>query len=251
MEWWQSIDWRLTTEVLSLALALIALVIGAYHLVEIRRTSKSLSTRYIGEFPFFLPEINEVLNSAKHDIVIFCDFPGYGDFSDPPNALEYRQILETQIQRGVVVELVCMDEDKRSRYAAEQLSAAQWDNWIAQPRNRDRAMAFMSAHAGAPPSQLVTFDQLKVAMEAEDQRILARVFQNRAIQLPIDMPIYFWIADKRTAIFSIPALSDEAQEYGFRTSDRASIQALLEIRLRFRRRFNALMSASTPQTTTL
>src|SRR5207248_7762391 len=124
MSWWRLVDWRLTTEIISLVLAVVALAIGVYHLVEIRRASKSLSTRYIGKFPFFLPQIVEVLASASHDIVIFCDFPGYGDFSDPPNALEYRQVIEKQMQRGVAVELTCMSEENRKKYSMEHLTEA-------------------------------------------------------------------------------------------------------------------------------
>jgi hypothetical protein len=235
---WRSVDWRLTTEIISLILAVVALAIGVYHLVEIRRASKSLSTRYIGKFPFFLPQIVEVLASARHEIVIFCDFPGYGDFSDPPNALEYRQVIEKQLQHGVAVELTCMSEENRKKYSTEQLTEAQWKEWLKNPVNKARATAFMSTHgANVVDPETLTFNQLSEAMESVDRRILAQVFRDRAAQLPIDMPIYFWIADARSAVFSIPALSDEAQEYGFRTSDHALIQALLEIRQRFRRKF--------------
>jgi hypothetical protein len=243
MSWWQIVDWRLAAEVVSLVLAILALAVGIYHLIEIRHASKSLSTRYLGKFPFFLPEINEVLASARNEVVIFCDFPGYGGFTDPTHALEYRQILERQIQRGLTVELTCMNEEHRRKYSSEQLTESQWEDWLKQPLNRDRAGAFVTAHVGAIIAHSITFAQLHETLENVDRSILTQVFHDRAAQLPIDMPIYFWIADGRVAVFSIPALSDEAQEYGFRTSDHALIQALLEIRLRFRRKFGAANDA--------
>jgi hypothetical protein len=100
-----------------------------------------------------------------------------------------------------------------------------------EPRTYSRVHVGSRRADGAEP---VTFAQLYNTLLDLDRGMLAQVFHNRAAQLPIDMPRYFWVANGRTAVFSIPALSDEAQEHGFSTSDHALIQALLEIDVRLR-----------------
>ena len=75
------------------------------------------------------------------------------------------------------------------------------------------------------------------ALNEADEDILRQVFRKDVVRLPIDVPIYFWIADERSAIFAIRAMTAGAFEYGFRTSDRALIQGLLDIRRRFRSKF--------------
>jgi hypothetical protein len=47
------------------------------------------------------------------------------------------------------------------------------------------------------------------------------------------MPIYFWIADQKEAIFSIPTFSQN-DEYGFQTSDPSLIEGLLQMHERYR-----------------
>jgi hypothetical protein len=47
------------------------------------------------------------------------------------------------------------------------------------------------------------------------------------------MPIYFWIADDKNAIFAVPALTSDAIEYGFTTSDRDLIIAFKNMKRRY------------------
>ncbi len=96
MSWGELAEWRIS-EIVGLILAIVALLVGVYHLVGIRRATSDvravqdgLSTRYVGNFPFFLNKIIELISSAQHEIIVFCDYPAYADFSDPPGALAYR-----------------------------------------------------------------------------------------------------------------------------------------------------------------
>ena len=222
-------------EAVSLLLAIVALCLGYIHLKEIRGAAESLSTRFIGKFPFFLPDIVDVICSAKESILILCDVPAYGCFSDPHNALAYRQGLERQIQLGRRVELTCLDEERRGRQTTELLSRDDWESW--KHENRERPQAFLSAHAHGVDLLTISRDEFIRALNEADEDILRQVFRKDVARLPIDVPIYFWIADERSAIFAIRAMAAGAFEYGFRTSDRALIQGLLDIRRRFRSKF--------------
>jgi hypothetical protein len=230
-----SANWQRASESIGLLFAILALVVGVYHLIEIRRASKALSTRYVGEFPHFLPEIVNLISSARRHITIFCDFPGYGDFSAPAAALDYRHVIERQIQKGLTVELLCLDSTARARYAEEQFPVSEWSNWKENPDRRARVKAFLRAHTVVDDDKICLADLLKL-MEAVDRHTLQTVFLRRARELPIDMPIYFWVADGRRAVLSFPALAEKAVERGFLTSDHALVQALLEIRERYTRR---------------
>jgi hypothetical protein len=50
--------------------------------------------------------------------------------------------------------------------------------------------------------------------------------------IPSVSSVYFWIADKREAIFAIPSYSSDASEFGFRTTDRSLISALFNLKMR-------------------
>jgi len=231
-------DWWHAVEAVSLALAIIALLVGVVHLREIKQTTESLSTRFIGTFPLFLPNIVELIRNARKSVIVFCDFPGYGGFSDPDNGLAYRQALERQIQLGHRVELTCADLERRQRQSAELLNRVRWDDWRAE--NRENILAFLAVHRNIADPLAVTRDQLFRILDDVDEQLLRQVFRKDIVQLPVDMPIYFWIADDRIAVFSVPAMAGTALEYGFRTSDRALIQAFLDIRERLRNRYQDL-----------
>src|ERR1700681_533358 len=92
----------------SVLVAFIALPIGLFHMVEIRRVltraktqigkledlEKTSSTRYLDEFPKFLPRINELIKNANDKLIIFCDIPAYGNFSDPLSWKFYRRAID-------------------------------------------------------------------------------------------------------------------------------------------------------------
>lgn len=233
-------DWRLP-EIAGLVLAILALLVGGYHIFEIRRATRdvrsvqgALSTRYLGNFPFFLDKIVELIRSAQIEIVMFCDFPGYADFSNPSGALTYRFELERQRQRGVKVELTCMDSDGRTKYLNEQFSASEWSEWSKDPKKHAKVLKFLESRGGVS-TEGKNREELLATMETADRQLLEQVFLGKALEIPGPMPIYFWIVDRRNAIFTIPTLSDEAVEYGFATSDHALIKALLELRKRYRK----------------
>src|SRR5205809_910834 len=130
-------NWRKGVETLGLILAVLALVVGVFHVWEIQQTAKdlhsvqsslshdlrsiqsSLSTRFAGEFPDFLDQSIRTVRSAQHDVVILCDFPFYGDFSDPRRALLLRQAIEEKLQQGITVQLIFLSEARRIKALRE------------------------------------------------------------------------------------------------------------------------------------
>ena len=63
-----------------------------------------------------MPKIVDLLSSATESVVIFCDFPAYGEFSNPAAFKKYAEVVSA---KGNFVSLLCLDEDAR----AHQLTA--------------------------------------------------------------------------------------------------------------------------------
>lgn len=229
-------------EFAGLILGLIALLVGGYHVWEIRKAlanlaavRNSLSTQYLGKFPGFTSNIIDLMNSATHSLLVFCDFPGYADFSDPAKALEYRHAIERKKQQKVKVDVTCLDADSRLKYLREQFPAQKWSGWAADPTKRDAVLRFVQARSDRTDPEKVTVSELVQIFHDADENLIKQPFLKPTRQISLHMPIYFWIADEQRAIFSIPTLSDDAVEHGFITSDNALIKALLEMHSRYKK----------------
>lgn len=219
--------------ILEILLGLIALLVGAYHVYELRHVRKSISTHYLGEFPEFLPNIREIVESARHDLVIACDFPGYGDFSDPDNALKYLQALRVrQSDKKLRIEFTCLDERRRDEYMRSQFPSSEWSNWKENEQQRAQVEEFLRLN-GRSKERPQTLGELFAIMTEVDRDTLRQTFLNNEIQTSQHMPIYFWVADCRRAVFSIATPTEKGVEHAFLTSDHSLIKAVLELRVRY------------------
>src|SRR5438477_2838255 len=181
MSWWHLL------ELVSLVLAILALVAGVVHLLELRKTAEALSTRYIGKFPLFLSTIVDMIDAAQKDIIIFCDVAGYGAFTDPSSGLAYRQALERQVQRGCRVELTCMTAERRNQEALEALNETNWEKWK-EEHVRD-VVRYLSAHSSVANPAGLSREQFVTAMSDADDEIMNHLFRQNMMQLSADMPI--------------------------------------------------------------
>jgi hypothetical protein len=108
---------------------------------------------------------------------------------------------------------------------------------IRSERQKDVAN-FLQSVAGMKPkdaekANVAAFIEARVNYE---HATLARLRETVSDPCFVDeeFSVYYWIADGDRAIFSLPALSRNAIEYGFETSDRALIAALSDLGHRLR-----------------
>jgi hypothetical protein len=226
-----------------LIVAVLALVVGAIHVLEIRGARRALSTKYLGKFPYFLPDIVKLLEGVRYKAVIFCDFPAYGDLTDRVNGLKYKYQLESLCQQDKL-ELICLDDSSRAAFVREQFSSGAW---LENPHKKEQIVAYLKDNSTLEDPTNVNEEEIIKVMNDVDSAMLKKL-RGVAIEIPGRTPIYFWIADEKKAVFSIPALSLDAVEYGFETSDHALIQALMDMTPRFRAVTNKLDQASTEST---
>jgi hypothetical protein len=188
----------------------------------------SLSTRYLSCFPIYFADIVSLVSEAHQRIVIFCDFPAYGCFSNRKSFLDYRYQLEKKLEQGVDVEITFLNDTAR----LQEL----WDQFASRYMSEEfghNLREFLVAHGVEPrdmppPEFLGLIEKENIAMTEN--------FLSRARQFPIatHIPVYFWLADDK-AIFSIASHSEKTLEHGFRTNDPRLISALIEMKDRYHR----------------
>jgi hypothetical protein len=218
-------------------------------LAKLERLESSTSTHYVNEFPKFIPKIIDLINATKETLLIFCDIPAYGNFSDPPNFKAYRRAIEVFIDRAkenkdFKLELDCLRDDNRWKSYDDVLKP--WENWKAN--HLANLKRYLSERRGfwlsdQAFSEAVLKDKLERILPDEFKALLEKANTEMLIDGPFceiepqyivgRMPAFFWLADGRDAIFSIPAYKSEHTELGFSTSDEQLINALLAIRDRY------------------
>lgn len=194
------------------------------------RLEEQLSTRRIGKFPDFMPKIVELLRSATESVVIFVDFPAYGEFSKPEAFKEYAEVIEV---KSSLIQLLCLDDDARRKLTTDQVSNHPQDDW--KGSNEDRIREFLDFHDSPYEFETLERDAFVQLLAAGDTNTLNEEFgaAERWVTKAA-MPLYFWIVDDEEAVFALAQLEPDALEVGFRTSDADMIGALKGIFERYK-----------------
>jgi hypothetical protein len=236
-----------------IALGIIAIVVAAgfayWHSKEIndvlnkietqvdnlKTIEKSMSTRYIGEFPDFLPEISNLILEAREQVIIFCDIPAYAYFSNNSYYNDYEHNIETirDEYENVKIELICLDKNSRNSFYEEFLEGKKWDSW--RIKNKEKLKKLPALESKKYSFELLKKDQFIEILEEANQHMIERGAFSSATTKEIEtlIPIFFWIVDEKKAIFSIPSYKSGHLEYGFFTSDSRIILSLLDMKQRY------------------
>lgn len=241
------LNWKKYAEVIGLVLALAALVVGIIHVAEIRKTARdlevvqtslstdlrkvqeSLSTQFVGTFPTFIEDVIDIIVKAKGDIVILCDYPAYAEYSEPGLSSNLRHAIEQQIQSGRKVQLICLNAERRENALRQQFDRQAFDRAMTIANERRRILRYLGVQN---PAAAVDYDMFVAAIAARDTIALTQTFRNAEIlQVDAEIPIFFW-TDSHRAVMAVQTFRGQ-DEYGFKTSDRALVNALLATRDRY------------------
>lgn len=205
----------------------------------------SLSTRFIGEFPSYIPNITELIKQARNEIIIVSPVPSYGHFSSHRAYIDYRNAITTKLAEGVFVSFICHGRDQRMQRFRQRFlgsdgrSAA--ENWASKLRGDDfqeRIKAFIKREEPSLLSEiservtpeLLPFEKFESLVEAVHDRTLRNDFRNTVLNCTsVELPVYFWVVDGKRAVFSIANYGvgeSGLGEIGFITSDSKLISAL-------------------------
>ena len=204
---------------------------------KLEETQRSLSTRYIGEFPEYLPLIVSLIKQAQKEVLVFCDIPAYGHFSDYTNWLEYRYVIEKQSGK-IPVSLTCLNKEWRNKTHDEQFTEKElaWDEWKKEAKIREQLQRYLQINSRSVNVETLSKQEFADMVEETDNQMLSGVFATCDImEVAAYIPLYFWLVDKKEAIFTIPSYSNKHSEYGFFTSDPRLISAFIEMKERYHR----------------
>lgn len=198
----------------------LALILSILESRRLRGIHESLSTRVVGNFPDNVSEITDLLGAAKGQVVVVCDSPAYGFFSNRKAYLDYRHKLQTLVDDGVEIKMVTFDRER-----SIEASRAQFGEDIGKIRELDAyKQHFIEAEGAQPRTAEEFFEYLESKVDRERE-----VFANVLAETNGSIPLYFWIVDGREAVFSFPTLRKQPPEVAFRTSDKWLIEIFKDI----------------------
>ena len=106
---------------------------------DLLSVQQGLSTRYLGIFPEYIGEVNNMFKQCapKDTIIIFEDVLYYGFTSKPEEFIKAAQLLLSHADAGGSVTIVHYDEDEKTfhRMIREELIPAEYYDDIARERN--------------------------------------------------------------------------------------------------------------------
>jgi hypothetical protein len=219
-------------------------------LSELDTIQAAISTRYLSEFPNFIPDIVNLIRGARADVRIFCDIPAYGQFTARTDWIQYSHAIE-DLKENVSINLTCLNPERRiSAYREQFLQKLHWEEWRDSLDNRGKLKALLKANKSELGVDSLTEETFVKFLEDTNKLMLRGAFARAELrEIEFFMPIYFWLVDGTKAIFSVPAFSGGHTEYGFFTTDQKFIAALADMRERYIRRpptHSNIISGPTP-----
>jgi hypothetical protein len=222
--------------VAALTLALIQQQSASSHTKELSEIRHSMSTQYIGQFPDYILNVVNLIQSAKKEVLIAYPQVTFGIFSNPEKWLEYKAVLEQKLHQGILVDLLCLDDKERRSNVMEQfsLSSKSWEEKLSEPQFKERLEMFAKYYV---PKEAGNVDRETFInhLQHQQKKSLADDFTT-AIKTEIStvFAMHFWIVDGGRAIFSVPNFAEGPTELGFLTSDTRLVQALRSIHARYK-----------------
>jgi hypothetical protein len=206
---------------------------------------KQLSTQYIGVFPSFLrAHVLPCLRDARTEIRIATNSAAIAYFSDYDSYAEYRRVLKEKRESNTPAKFVLMGESRLDREIKHQFATTveEWNFLVDASQNAEfqqRLKEFGERILRDISTPTDFYEALSTA-ESQARRTLRDLLgKNNVVEADIPMPLNVWIADEKTAIFSIPAYGPNKAEYGFETREPNMIVALRAVWQLYRDNHNA------------
>jgi hypothetical protein len=227
-----------------------SLILALWQIREARKQTKnleqiqgSLSTRYIGDLTRYYPEVISLIENAKKSIIILCDYPAYGCFTNSIHWRSYYNVLVNKKVEGKVrIIFTCpeatvrheTDENEYFPKATEE----EWSNWKIEDKNREQLRMFLlntpdknQQNIGHSTVEKFIDDLSREGflemLQLADRWMLQNCFvEEEGNFIKNTPPIDFWIVDGMSAIFALTDYDAGMSRYGFKTTDQKLIDAL-------------------------
>ena len=177
--------------------------------------SQSMSTEYIAEFPDNMEEINRVVSSAKRELDIMVDVPGYGQYSRPEISDLYMQALR-KLRPDVTIKMLIYDENSVRESRRRQFAGREFSDLMKNKRFKHYFHDVWPT-LGEPNSKEEFMDKLQQKQRDYEKSLLEKQIDIKHVSGRL--MFYLWLADNQEAIFSFQNNSKEEHEISFRTRD--------------------------------
>lgn len=196
--------------------------------------SQSLSTRYLSEFPRFLPDITKLVERADEKLTIFCDVPTYGKLSAPEHFFKLKQVVETKLyeNRHFQIQFIHLNKGELIKVFNEQIPPLEWENWRGEHKEQLRTFLEDAPPIDGQSPENLDYEVLRDLWSKHNEDMLkntAMFRHSRVIRAEsyLSMPVCFWVRDDdQEAIFSFTSSTGTVPAFGFYTVDGRLIQAL-------------------------
>lgn len=215
--------------VVGLVLSIVALMAARQQTTDLKLISNSLSTRYLGQFPDYFPDVIDVIKSANKELKVVCTIPIHGVYSKRDGWLGTKHELENAENRGVSVFCVFADRTNREDFLKRQFpnAVAQWSTF--RTNNLQKIEIFLKSHGSGTIDALSSngfFDLFDKAAATE----LNTTYKSATVKEVAYRPsVYMWIADEKSAVFAISSTAPAFFAEAFRTTDTKLIQSLVRL----------------------
>ena len=178
--------------------------------------ANSMSTGFIGEFPYNLSAITDVLKQAKSHVEIMVDIAAYGHYSNPVDFLQYFGQLDRLAQaREVRLRMVVYDEKLNEASRDDQFGG---QPKFAAIRDDPKFREYFAKHKGDHPTDYASF--IKILQEREHNRKITLQTNEAEIQDSNERFRFFlWLVDDVEAVFAFQICGEHFREICFRTKD--------------------------------
>jgi hypothetical protein len=182
------------------------------------------TTQYVDVFPKNMPKIIELIQGTRNSLTVITDVAAYGHFSSPGDSDRYIRELGalSSPERKIEIRLLCYNSNETKRHLKEQFP--DFDVLKESPQFD----AYKPWHQNdLPQSKDDLINQIDEAgiVFLNSLKTLKPVIRRTSKELPI----FMWISDDKTAIFSLHNYGQSPREHSFTTNDPRFIQRLKEI----------------------
>ena len=223
--------------VAALALAIWQTLLAHRQTKDLSFISNALSTRYLGTFPEYFPQLNDLIKSAKHELLILSTIPAHGAFSDHEGWLKEKHALEIALNHKVRIACIFADALKRQENRNNQFrdAIANWSAWRSDPTNATRLQHIVEKFDDSGSIQELTVERFFNLLEKASIEELKTTYRGAEVtEINSRPPLHMWVADGDKAIFVISTTRRSHIAQAFWTTDARLINALVDMHQEYR-----------------
>lgn len=203
-------------------LAILAIVFATIQFVDarlmerkMRQMVRSMSTRFIGQFPTNMPEIVDVIGRTDQKLDILVDVCAYGHYSQPVLFKNYVGTIQNKLDAGCNIRMIVYSPAVYKELRHQQFP----EDGFKDECKRERFKQFFAVNLDLDkPKTWSEFEKLLLCQQDKYLKILRR---SRVEIRSIDekLLVSLWLEDNEDAVFSFQNAARNEEEVSFRTRE--------------------------------